>query len=272
MKTGRIKEGYGIVQNEIMKSNIGVYSKVVYALLVSYTGKNIHCWPSINTMCKDLKVSKPTILKAIKELESNSLIIVTKRANKNGDYDSNKYQPLFLIEDFSVVNEVDYPSKLETQGVVNEVDTNTITFNTTNEYLNINEEFNNSSETDKNSISVEANLKTKKTSAHHRIISKFFDEMHDDFVFSPVHAKSVGLLRKNITALLKKHNRVADDQEVGDFALQLFDKLPSYYLDKDLAVINSKFNEIVLQIKNTTNGKPTGKQSTREAAAARFGS
>lgn len=140
------------------------------------------------------------------------------------------------------------------------------------ESLNINEEFNNSSENDKNTISVEANLKTKKNSAHHRIISKFFDEMHDDFVFSPIHAKSVGLLRKNITSLLKKHNRVADDQEVGDFALQLFDKLPSYYLDKDLAVINSKFNEIVLQIKNTTNGKPTGKQSTRETAAARFGS
>lgn len=122
MRTARIKEGFGMIQRDIMVSEISIHSKALYALLVSYAGEKQTCYPSINTICKNLKVSKPTILKSILELKKNNLVIVQKKLNKNGDYGNNIYEPLYLIEEVGVVKEVDYPSQLDLLGVVKEVD------------------------------------------------------------------------------------------------------------------------------------------------------
>lgn len=115
MKTARIKEGYGMVQRDIMTNeSVSALSKALYALLVSYAGEKSTCYPSINTICKNLKLSKPTIIKSITELKKEKLIVVKKQINKNGDYGNNVYEPLYLIEE--VVNEVDYPSQLDLLG------------------------------------------------------------------------------------------------------------------------------------------------------------
>ncbi len=123
MKTARIKEGYGMVQRDIMiSSEISVYAKAVYALLVSYAGNNATCYPSINKMCTNLKISKPTIIKSIDELKKCNLVIVQKTITKNGDYGNNIYEPLYLVDDVEVVNEIDYGGQLDLLGVVKEVD------------------------------------------------------------------------------------------------------------------------------------------------------
>lgn len=123
MKTARIKKGYGMVQRDIMISpNVSVYSKAVYALLVSYAGDNTTCYPSINTMCKNLQLSKPTIIKSITELKKENLVVVQKTLTKKGDYGNNIYEPLFLIEEGGVVNDIDYGGQLDLLGVVKEVD------------------------------------------------------------------------------------------------------------------------------------------------------
>lgn len=123
MKTARIKKGYGMVQRDIMiSSSVSAFSKVVYALLVSYAGDNTTCFPSINTMCRNLQLSKPTIIKAITELKKENLVIVQKTVTKNGDYGNNVYEPLYLIEETEVVNDIDHGSQLDLLGVVKEVD------------------------------------------------------------------------------------------------------------------------------------------------------
>jgi len=205
MVTGRLRKGHGVIQRDIMSMNgVNVFSKAVYCLLVSYAGDKDTCYPSIVKIAENLEISKPTVIKAIKELEDKKLVIITKVKSKNG-YKNNVYEPMFLLQESSV-NEVDLGSNTDLLSSVNEVDTKNNTIkNNIQESLNINEEFDNSSE-DIELSSVDTNLKTKKTSAHHRVIAKFFEDMHPTFVFSPVHAKSVSLLRKNIESLLKKHN------------------------------------------------------------------
>jgi hypothetical protein len=123
MRTGRIKPGYGIVQRAVMTANIDIYSKAVYCLLVSYAGENISCFPSLSTMCNDLKISKPTLIKSLKELIANKLIVADKRKTKMGDFTSNIYYPMQIMEDTDeVVNEI-YHVVNKDYNVVNQVDT-----------------------------------------------------------------------------------------------------------------------------------------------------
>lgn len=97
--TGKLKEGYGIVQRDIMIMDISVYSKAVYCLLVSFSGEKTYCYPSLKTITDSLKISKTTTLKAIKELEKNVLIKVFKRKNQDIGFESNCYQPFHLLAD-----------------------------------------------------------------------------------------------------------------------------------------------------------------------------
>ncbi|WP_298845472.1 hypothetical protein [uncultured Clostridium sp.] len=224
------------------------------------------CYKSRPSLAEDLGVTKQSILNLLNTLEQKGFIhrdpetmFIQSTLKWNSVYFTGGKDSLPLVDG---IESLLHGGK-ESLPNNNTLDNNNI--------LNINEEFKNSSDKSKMSSSVEADLKTKEDSAHHRIISKFFEEMHPEFIFSPVHAKSVSLLRKNIEATFKKNSRVADDKSVGDFGILLLENLPSYYLDKDLAVINSKFNEIMLQIKSGQNGQQKF-TTKRESTAAKYGS
>ena len=49
------------------------------------------CWPSLNTIAKDLGRSKTATISAIKGLESKGVLKITKRKNTKGDWDRNHY-------------------------------------------------------------------------------------------------------------------------------------------------------------------------------------
>lgn len=98
MRTGRMEQGYGIIQRAVMKLPIDVYSKSVYCLLVSYAGAQDACFPSLNTMCKDLKISKPKLIESIKVLIEWKLIIADRRKTKLGEFTSNIYYPMQIME------------------------------------------------------------------------------------------------------------------------------------------------------------------------------
>lgn len=124
MRTGRIKPGYGIIQREIMSCNISVFSKAVYCLLVSYAGEKESCYPSLKTMCDDLRISKPTVIKSLKELIAAGFLVADKSRTKLGDYANNIYYPMYVMDTVSgVVSHVDNPSNSGLQPVVNGVDT-----------------------------------------------------------------------------------------------------------------------------------------------------
>jgi len=248
MKTARLRKGHGLIQRDIMTmKDVHALSKSVYCLLVAYTGDKTTCYPSIITIADNLGLSKPTVIKAIKELESKELVIVSKVQSKLG-FKSNVYEPLFLLEETSV-NEIDLGGKGDLPSSVNDVDyKNNIIKNNIEEGLN--------SIADEESAEEIMPLKSKEESAHHRIIQHFFEVLHPTFIFSPMHAKTVKeIIGKTKTLLSRAKDRNVTEESIGDFVIKVLDHLPGFYQEKDLTTINSKYNEIILELKNKIDGK-----------------
>lgn len=97
--------GYGIIQKEIMcHKNISAMSKAVYALLISHTGIKGSCFPKIESMTSYLLVSKPTIIKSIKQLEGLKLLSVHRNHKK-----VNVYYPMSIVHDTESEVQYEYP-------------------------------------------------------------------------------------------------------------------------------------------------------------------
>lgn len=79
-------------------------------------------------------------------------------------------------------------------------------------------------------------------------------EFHPDWTFGGQQGKALKSILKKIEKLRKNEN----DSIVELFKLICL-KLPDWYKDKDLQIIDSKFNEIIEQIKTANNGKSTSK-------------
>lgn len=88
--------GYGIVHTVVLKDKkLDAYAKLVYAYLSSRQGLGSkYCFPSINTISKDLGISATKTKESIKSLEENNWIQKKKRPHKNGNI-SNQYYVLF---------------------------------------------------------------------------------------------------------------------------------------------------------------------------------
>ena len=57
----------------------------VYSYLADRANKNNECWPSINTIAKDTKLSYSTVRRAIKDLEQLDLITTKHRHRYYGE-------------------------------------------------------------------------------------------------------------------------------------------------------------------------------------------
>ena len=51
-------------------------------------------WPSIKTICEDLKISKPTLIRLIKEMEENGRLKIIRKHRNNNIYDITFYDNL----------------------------------------------------------------------------------------------------------------------------------------------------------------------------------
>lgn len=148
-------KGHGVVQRDFMTMDLSVYAKCVYTLLRTYQGDKHSCYPSLKTICEDLRISKSTVIRAIKDLEDINMVAV-RRSKKIGKNENsvNVYIPLSVqIEiDLEKVDLEDNNEGLggtpqtprgtpQTLGVVSEIDRkNNIIKNNKEENLNINKE------------------------------------------------------------------------------------------------------------------------------------
>ena len=64
----------------------------VYLYLDDRANKKGECWPSVKTMAEELKMSKSTIRRAIKDLRKEGLIETEQRYRKNGGKSSLCYK------------------------------------------------------------------------------------------------------------------------------------------------------------------------------------
>lgn len=226
-----------MIQRSVMKMEISVYSKAVYSLLMSYAGEKECCYPSIRTIAKDLLIAKNTVIKAINELVSVGLLEVEKVSGKNGENLNNNYYPMYVIDEPSGGSQDDQRGSSYEQGVGHGgVHKNNIK---------------------KNNIKGEDVDSDKSSSfAHTQCVDFWLKEFHIGWNFNGIQGKSLKSLLTQIKKILVSHGRLAGDQEIIDFFKQMCLTLPAWYKDKDLMVINSKFNEIITEISN-------GKQKQR---------
>ena len=104
------------------EQDLSFYAKGVYCLLGKFTDKDGKCWPSLRKLEKASGLSRPTLIKAVKELREKNCLHIQKDKTRYGDYDFNKYYLPNLKQ--GVVKEIDHGGKGRLPGVVNDVDLN----------------------------------------------------------------------------------------------------------------------------------------------------
>lgn len=96
------------------------------------------------------------------------------------------------------------------------------------------------------------------------MVEFWLKEFKPGWTFTAVHGTKIKSLITKLKSVAKHKTGVAPgDLEILDAFKYLCQNLPEYYKDKDLPVIDSKFNEIVTEIKNNRNGT-AAKISQRE--------
>lgn len=81
-------------------------------------------------------------------------------------------------------------------------------------------------------------------------------EFRTGWTFSALHGKSLKSLIGKIKKVIADQKKLPTDELILNTFKHLCRSLPEWYQDKDLPVINSKFNEIVTQIKNGKSTNP----------------
>lgn len=280
--------GYGIVQRDFMTMDISIYAKCVYTLLRTYSGEKSYCYPSLKTICDDLKISKSTVLRAIKELEEIEMIAV-RRGKKNGTNVNsvNTYVPL------SVMVEIDIDKMDQTQKeggfggvsqiprgvshvprVVSVVDTkNNIYKNNIEEDLNIitEKDFGDKKEKDLfsdtgGSFKKKKEPEKKELTLYQKAVEFWLKEFHVGWNFNATD----GVKIKSILAKLKRTLDMSNNETSDINILNLFKKfcvsLPEFYRNENLSVLDSKYDSILEKIKEQNVEKRANSIATRAGA------
>jgi len=85
----KLMENYFRVENDKLEQiaeACGSTSFMVYCFIAKYANQSGKCWPSIKHISEKLKISVPTVNRAIKSLDDNGFIIREKRSRKNNLY------------------------------------------------------------------------------------------------------------------------------------------------------------------------------------------
>jgi DNA-binding GntR family transcriptional regulator len=66
-----------------VKIKLPTYEKFVLIMLSNYADEEGKCWPSIETLCNETGLSRPTIKRVLKRLVERGLIVKVKRIRGN---------------------------------------------------------------------------------------------------------------------------------------------------------------------------------------------
>lgn len=119
---------------------------------------------------------------------------------------------------------------------------------------------------DKVSIDKLVNLETSKPRNNktlYQLAVDFWLEFKVDYIFDGMSGKHLKKLLEKIKELLHKNGSDESDESIIQLFSAMCNNLPAWYKDKDLSVINSKFNEIIEQIKNNKNESSTTKRKSK---------
>ena len=77
--------------DKFYKSDVPHRAKLVYIYLYDRMDKERKAWPGLNTIARDLSLSRSTVKRAVKDLEKASLIRKEPHCRENGSATSNRY-------------------------------------------------------------------------------------------------------------------------------------------------------------------------------------
>jgi hypothetical protein len=80
-------------------------------------------------------------------------------------------------------------------------------------------------------------------------------EIHPGWMFTAATGGSLKSIIAKLSKQVRLKNKDSTDEDIINSFKVLCHKLPEWYQDKDLQVINSKFNEVITQIIQNRNGK-----------------
>lgn len=75
----------------IYQEDMSARSKLVYMYLKDRANKEGQCWPAIQTIGRDLGLSRSTVKRAIRELEQGNFLVKQSRKRENKGDTSNLY-------------------------------------------------------------------------------------------------------------------------------------------------------------------------------------
>lgn len=65
-------------------------ARAVYMYLRDRAGRGQDCWPAVNTIAKDMNLSRSTVKRALHDLTSAGLVEKESRFRENGSHTSNR--------------------------------------------------------------------------------------------------------------------------------------------------------------------------------------
>lgn len=77
--------------NDVFSSDLSSNAKLVRLYLARCAGQDRQAWPSLNTIAQSCGISKPTAIKALKELEEKGWLRKTIRMRPNREYETTVY-------------------------------------------------------------------------------------------------------------------------------------------------------------------------------------
>lgn len=84
-------KGFGTIPKLVMQDqNLGITAKALYAYFSSYSGAGDVCFPTIKKICSDLKISRDTFNKYLKQLIDSGYLF-KEQVRKQGKFSHNVY-------------------------------------------------------------------------------------------------------------------------------------------------------------------------------------
>ena len=85
-------KNFTVIPTETLRDKeLNSSEKLVYLYLMALAGSSSNCFPSINTISRELKLSRKTVCTAVKSLQNKKRIAYVRRQGKGGEYLSNYY-------------------------------------------------------------------------------------------------------------------------------------------------------------------------------------
>lgn len=91
--------------------------------------------------------------------------------------------------------------------------------------------------------------------AYSGCVDVWLKQIHPGWVFGGVQGKALKSLVSKLRGFCRQNGKEGNDVEVVDVFYIFCSQLPDWFKDKDLPVLDSKYNEIITQIANGTGSK-----------------